>query len=127
MTKIGTNLSYATGAPVVSTPLSQQKVPGGINYVRSLRRNEHANLTRGDKVVFVNTNGDLIQSSDKTAVDLSLALSKAVSTKPELVVNGKVVVPDNIEPQAIAYLVSKISAVPPAHGVKQLFSIQVKD
>jgi hypothetical protein len=126
MTKIGTNVSNAAVAPVINNPASQQKGPGGIGYVRSLLRNYRRNLALGETVVFIDTKDEPIKTFGKK-VELPLALFKAVSTKPELVVGGKVVIPETIEHQAVAYVVSKISGVSTAHGVQQLSGIVVNN
>jgi hypothetical protein len=113
-------------APVVETPLNEQNVPGSLNYFQTLSPIRRKNLVLGNKVQFVDHLGSIV-TSGKHTVEMSIALFKAVSEKHNLIVDGKVVVPDGINVDAVKHLVALVLALPTAKRVYQFQKYAVKD
>jgi hypothetical protein len=126
MTKIGTDIKLASTARIVNTLPQEQDVPGGLRYVQNLGYNRRKTLVSGKRVQFVDPLGKLILSG-KHVLELPIALFKAVSGKHDLVVDGKIVVPEGISIAAAKRVVKLISELPFSKRVYQFQKFVVKN
>ncbi|KAI4954052.1 hypothetical protein J4E91_001761 [Alternaria rosae] len=113
-------------APMSSAPLNDQKVSGGLEHFHTLGPIQRQNLVMNNKVQFVYHLGNAIKFGSNVT-ELPIALFEAVSEKHELVVNGKIVVPEGIDINAVNYLVSLVLALPTAPKVYQFQKYVVRD
>jgi len=115
-----------TLSPMSSTPLNGQNIPGDLEYFHTLDPIQRQNLVMGNKVQFVDHIGSVIKSGNNLT-ELPIALFEAVSEKHELVVDGKIVVPEGIDIKAVNYLVSLVLALPTAPKIYQFQKYVVRD
>ncbi|KAI4683890.1 uncharacterized protein J4E84_006730 [Alternaria hordeiaustralica] len=113
-------------APTSSDSLNDQKVPGGLEHFRTLGPIQRQNLVMSNKAQLVDHLGNAIMSGNN-ATELPIALFEAVSEKHELVVDGKIAVPEGIDIKALNYLVSLVLALPTAPKVFQFQKYVVRD
>jgi hypothetical protein len=120
------NSNMVAHAPILRTPQSTKKIPGGLKRLQTLTRIQRQNLVLGSKVQFVDHLGKTIMSGNNVT-EMSIALFEAVSEKHELVVDGKIVVPEGILIEAVNHLVSLVLRLPTATQVQQFQKYVVKD
>jgi hypothetical protein len=126
MTKIGTDIKMASTARIVNTLPLEQDVPGGLRYVQDIGYIRRKTLVSGKKVQFVDSLGKLIMSG-KHVLEMPMALFKAVSGKHDLVVNGKIEVPEGINIDAAKRVVKLILELPSSKRVYQFQKYVVKN
>jgi hypothetical protein len=126
MTKIGTDIKMASTARIVNTLPQEQDVPGGLRYVQGLGYIRRKTLVSGKKVQFVDPLGRLIMSG-KHVLEMPIALFKAVSGKHDLVVNGKIEVPEGINIDAAKRVVKLTLELPSSKRVYQFQKYVVKN
>ncbi|CAE7014457.1 hypothetical protein HRS9139_02375 [Pyrenophora teres f. teres] len=81
---------------------------------------------RGDKVQFIDRQGQFLMSGE-CRVEMPVRLFNAVSSKNNVIIDSKVVIPEGINKIAVTYLVSWILQLPAAATVFQLQHVLVKD
>ncbi|KAL1797957.1 hypothetical protein ACET3X_004563 [Alternaria dauci] len=126
MTKIGTNINNANAARMANNQPQEHNVPGGLWYVQDLGYIRRQTLVSGEKVQFVDHLGKVI-TSGKQVLEMPSALFKAVSEKHDLVVDGKIVVPENINVDAAKRVVKLVLELPSSRKVYQFQKYVVND
>jgi hypothetical protein len=89
---------------------SNGKSTGGQEYMRKLSRQDRAILSTGKLVEIMDSHGTHL-------ADFPLALFNAASSKKELVVNSKIVIPDNLDISQVKRLLSSMKKLPTASYV----------
>jgi hypothetical protein len=126
MTKIGTDIKMASTARIVNTLPPEQDVPGCLRYVQDLGYIRRKTLVSGKKVQFVDPLGKVIMSG-KHVLEMPIALFKAVSGKHDLMINGKIEVPEGINIYAAKRVVKLILELPSSKRVYQFQRYVVKN
>ena len=106
--------SSATGGNSHTNAMVSAPMEGGLAYMHAMRRGNRNLLTTGRLVKIVDSRGALV-------TEIPLNLFNAASEKPELVIDGQIVLPDAIERVQVQSLVSQMLAVTREANVREFY------